>query len=241
MMYSAAGSIIDTPLLRPDESANRNSPSFWPWQGSGSGKFSASPIQKRLRRTIRPIGKLRVWKSVSGRIWILRPTISEASNYILLNLDRDAEMNVFSNLYARLVRSIRYALILSEIEDLTSQESYEEALTKLHIAEKIHSDLEVRIRKAFLQFVTGDFRGSIALSLSLHSDIEEDDRLSKGNKAYMNEYVLGLWEAASEFDDFFLPPWRDLDSVDLKLVSARIKRKFPLREHPDWGDHGTDR
>lgn len=128
----------------------------------------------------------------------------------------------------------------SQALDLASHENFSAALSVVREMESLGaSRSELTLLKGVLLLkVGGDPNEALETLILAYERISRDSTLAPPNDKYLMCFTSVWGERAlqsldREVDTPFIVDFRD---VPLKYVARPYKRKFPLREHPDWSE-----
>lgn len=143
---------------------------------------------------------------------------------------------------AKLRISVYWAKALGHV----SRHDYDFALERVRkiqkLMERIDKDVplkkEVDVLEGFLHYAEGDFSKAVDLLVGAIKKIDTSDRDPRADKDYLKCYasvwgLKSLEEGGIERETNFVVNY---GSVHLDKVSMRLRRNFPLRDHPDWDE-----
>jgi len=143
------------------------------------------------------------------------------------------------NFVERIKLVIRIARMWSQALDLAANEDFSTALRVVREMESLGaSRSELTLLKGVLLLKVGDPEEALEALIAAYERISRDPAIAPPNNKYLMCFASvwgrrALQSADREVQTPFIVDFRD---VPLKLVARPYKRKFPLREHPDWAD-----
>lgn len=125
----------------------------------------------------------------------------------------------------------------SQALDLAANENFSAALDVVREMESLGaSRSELTLLKGVLLLKVGDHADALETLIVSYERISRDPTLAPPNRKYLMCFasVWGQKALQSLGRDVDTPFDVDFREVPLKDVQRAYKRKFPLREHPDW-------
>ena len=138
-----------------------------------------------------------------------------------------------SNLY----RAVKGGVYCNRALELASKGKYEAALNAVVRIEEIGPLLaEFALLKGFLLYAVNRDDEAVRSLIEAQKLVEASQKYSDDDKEYLKCYA-SVWggEAAKKLGGKVLKPFFvDFGKVSLSKVKKHLKRKFPLRDHPNW-------
>lgn len=134
---------------------------------------------------------------------------------------------------------IQIARMWSQALDLTAKENFGAALRVVREMEaRGASRPELTLLKGVLLCRLAEYEDALETLIVAHMRVSRDSTIAPPNDKYLACYASvwgrkALQSLGREVDTPFDVDFRE---VPLKLVQRPYKRKFPLREHPDWSE-----
>ncbi len=127
----------------------------------------------------------------------------------------------------------------SQALDLAANGSFSAALEVVREMEALGaSRSELTLLKGILLFKIGDPENALDTLIVAYERISRDPAIAPPNNKYLMCFA-SVWgqRALQALDREVRTPFIvDFRDVPLKFVARPYKRKFPLREHPDWAE-----
>jgi len=123
--------------------------------------------------------------------------------------------------------------------DLTAKENFGAALRVVRDMETLGaSRAELTLLKGVLLCRLAEHENAVETLITAHERISRDWTIAPPNNKYLMCYasVWGQKALQSLGREIEAPFTIDFREISLKLVQRTYKRKFPLREHPDWSE-----
>ncbi len=127
----------------------------------------------------------------------------------------------------------------SQALDLTANENFGAALRVVRDMEALGaSRSELTLLKGVLLFRLAEHEDALETLIVAHMRVSQDAAIAPPNNKYLMCYasVWGQKAMKSLGREVETPFAIDFREVPLKLVQRPYKRKFPLRDHPDWSE-----
>jgi hypothetical protein len=139
----------------------------------------------------------------------------------------------------KLINAIRAALLFTRALDRASKGHYEDGLAYLAEVEKLQiKHFEFDLLGGVLANRTGRHQLALALCRRAKDGIQRERRLNQATRDYLLCFVAYCAEESSRLmePNLTIGPAAlpDCSHVSLVQVPKRIRRNFPLIEHPDW-------
>lgn len=142
---------------------------------------------------------------------------------------------------ASLPKILRAAWGLERAWDLYVYGQYAEADSVFSGVEQLLDTLTVhaKIMKGSIKFRLRDREGCAACFKEAWSELEHA-KMSEPDKKYLRLYIYGILSFYAEFGICDISDLVVIEDADVRLsdVSKKWKRRFPIRDHPDWATHG---
>lgn len=142
-------------------------------------------------------------------------------------------------LVERIKLVIHIARMWSQALDLTANENFGAALRVVRDMEALGaSRSELTLLKGVLLFRLAEHEDALETLIVAHMRVSQDAAIAPPNNKYLMCYasVWGQKAMKSLGREVETPFAIDFREVPLKLVQRPYKRKFPLRDHPDWSE-----
>ncbi len=141
------------------------------------------------------------------------------------------------NAHAILKASVHFR----EADSFMFEKKYREAEIAFEKGETIAPFLfiEKKILKGVIKYFCKDYDRSIAVFKEAWNDVDLIKRFSEDEKVYLKKYIYDfvITGKFGETGKTFYAV--DFDKIKLEKIGKRLKRKCPMRDHPDWKQYGT--
>lgn len=149
-------------------------------------------------------------------------------------------IKIFRTIFA-LPKIIRAVAAINKAWSLYYIGQYIDAEHVIEEAEKSFKKLPIqhKIFKGNIKFLLNNKADSATIFEEAWSDLEESN-LNEYDKKYLMLFVYEFLRLYAEQGIFDLSKVSKIGKEDVRLerVTRKLKRRFPMRDHPDWEKHG---
>ena len=142
-----------------------------------------------------------------------------------------------------LYKAVKVALYWNAAIEAGSKSDYQAALDKMErIRETIRPGVKDVLYEGYLLFATGQYLLAIERLAEAHHMLSETARISGPEMTYLKTYASYFGLRALKLIDDDRKRYEDIGNIfvleytkiDIAEIPRRLRRIFPLRDHPNW-------